>query len=350
MSSENATMKAALLLKPGVIVLQEVPRPPLGAGEVMVKVRAVGICGSDMHIYSQGRIGNNVLRGPHIPGHEASGEVAALGEGVSGLAIGQRVVIEPGLSCGECRACRAGRYNLCPNVKFLGVPPYHGFMAEYAVVPARWIFPLPDNLSFVEGAAIEPFVVGLQTAEQGKVDPRKSVAIYGAGPIGLMCLQASLVRGATQIHVVDPLDSRLRLAKKLGATTALNASSVDAAAEIRKLTGGGGADVVIEATGHPEGITQAFRSAVKGATVVLVGIAEAPTVALEYTNIVRSGLSIETVFRYVNNFPPALDLASQGRVSLAPVVTHTFPFDETAAAFVMAGRKDEAVKVVIAIP
>lgn len=351
MGDGNARMRAAFLLKPRVVEVRDVPRPTPDAGEVLIRVRAVGICGSDMHMYATGRIGVNVVEEPHIMGHEISGEVAALGHGVAGLSVGQRVVVEPGLACGQCHNCRSGRYNLCPAVKFLGVPPYHGGMAEYMVVPAQWAYPLPEGLSFVDGAMAEPLVVALQAVDQGAVAIDSTVAIFGAGPIGLLALQAALVRGARQVLIVDVLESRLKLARDLGATAALNAAAVDVVAEIRRLTGGQGANVVIELSGAPKAITQLFRSASKGATAVLVGIAEDPTVEVEYTNIVRSGIRIETVFRYVNQFPLALDLMARRLIRLAPLVTQTFPLEETAAAFAtVQERKSEVTKAVLLVP
>ncbi len=346
----NGQMRAAFLLQPETIAIREIPKPLPGAGEVLIRVRAVGICGSDMHLYDTGRIGAVLLQAPHIPGHEMSGEVASVGEGVTGLAAGQRVVLEPGLACGQCRVCRSGRYNLCSKVKFLGVPPNHGCMVEYLVAPAQWVYPLPDTLGFADGAAIEPLVVGLQAVAQGRVGPDTSVAIFGAGMIGLVTLEAALARGAAQIYVVDVVKPRLRLAEELGAV-ALDARSADAAGEIRRLTGGGGADVVIEATGAPPAITAAFRAAARGATIVAVGFTEEPTVALDYTSIVRSGVRIETLFRYANQFPLALDLAVRRRERLARFVTHRLPFAETAAAFALAHqRREDVIKVIIELP
>jgi L-iditol 2-dehydrogenase len=347
--NQNGSMQAAMLLKPLTVAIQALPRPEPAAGEVLIRVRAVGICGSDMHLYDTGRIGSIVLTAPHVPGHEMSGEVAALGAGVTGLTVGQRVVLEPGLACGHCRVCRSGRYNLCGQVKFLGVPPNHGCLVEYLAAPAQWVYPLPDALSYAEGAAVEPLVVGLQAVEQGRVGPETSVAIFGAGMIGLVTLEAALARGAGRIYIVDVVERRLRLAEALGAV-AINARSVDAVQEIRRQTGGG-ADVVIEATGAPPAIGAAFKAAARGATIVAVGFTEEPTVALDYTSIIRSGVRIETLFRYANQFPLALDLAVRRRERLARFVTDRLPFAETPAAFALAHeRRAETIKVVVEMP
>jgi L-iditol 2-dehydrogenase len=345
----NGSMQGAFLLKPETIAIRELPQPRPVAGEVLIRVRAVGICGSDMHLYDTGRIGPVVLQAPHIPGHEMSGEVAALGDGVTSLGVGQRVVVEPGLACGHCHTCRSGRYNLCGAVKFLGVPPHHGCLTEYVAVPAQWVYPLPEELSFAAGATVEPLVVGLQAVAKGGVGPASRVAIFGAGMIGLVSLEAALARGATHVWVVDVVERRLTLAKALGATV-VNAREEDVVQALRRYTGGG-PDVVIEATGAPAAIATAFRSAARGATVVAVGFTEEPTIALDYTAIVRSGVRLETVFRYANQFPLALDVAVQRRERLAQFVTDRLPFAQTAEAFALAHeRREGTIKVLVELP
>lgn len=345
----ESVMQGAFLLKPETIAVRELPRPCPGSGEVLIRVHAVGICGSDMHLYDTGRIGPVVLQHPHIPGHEMSGEIAELGDGVTGPDVGQRVVLEPGLACGHCRMCRSGRYNFCGALRFLGIPPNHGCMTEYVVAPAHWVYPLPEALSFAAGAAVEPLAVGLQAVTQGGVGPESRVAVFGAGMIGLVTLEAALARGAAHVWVVDVAERRLGLAKELGAT-AINARHEDVVQELRRQTGGG-PDVVIEATGAPAAIAAAFKSAARGATLVAVGFTDEPTVALDYTAIVRSGVRIETLFRYANQFPLALDVAVRRRERLAKFVTDYFPFTQTAEAFALAHeRREGTIKVMIEFP
>ena len=345
----NGSMQAAFLIQPKTIAIREVPQPRPGMGEVLIRVRSVGICGSDMHLYERGRIGAVMLQAPHIPGHEMSGEIAGVGDGVTGLAVGQRVVLEPGLACGHCRTCRSGRYNLCGAVKFLGVPPNHGCLAEYVVAPAQWVYPLPDVLSFAAGATVEPLVVGLQTVAQGRVGPESTVAIFGGGMIGLVALEAAFARGAEHIWVVDVMERRLGLAKELGATV-VNARHEDVVQELRRQTGGG-PDVVIEATGAPAAIAAAFKSAARGATFVAVGFTEEPTIPLDYTSIVRSGVRVETVFRYANHVPLALDVAVRRRERLARFVTDCLPFAQAAEAFALAHeRREGTIKVMLQFP
>jgi len=347
--TSSGSMQGAFLMKPETIAIRELPKPQPGLGEVLIRVRAVGICGSDMHLYDTGRIGQIVLKDPHIPGHEMSGEIAAVGAGVTSLAVGQRVVLEPGLACGHCRICRSGRYNLCSAVKFLGVPPHHGCFAEYVLAPAQWVYPLPDALDFAAGATVEPLVVGLQASAQGGVNPESRVAIFGAGMIGLVCLEASLARGAKHIWVIDVVERRLGLAKELGATV-INARQQDVVQELRRQTGAG-PDVILEATGAPPAITTAFKAAAKGATYVAVGFIEDSTMPLDYTSIVRSGVRIETVFRYANQFPLALDVAVQRHERLARFVTDRLPFARSADAFAVAhARGENTIKVLVEFP
>jgi L-iditol 2-dehydrogenase len=345
----NGSMQGAFLLKPETIAIRELQRPRPGAGEVLIRVRSVGICGSDMHLYDTGRIGQVVLQNPHIPGHEMSGEIAALGDGVTSLAVGQRVVLEPGLACGHCRMCRSGRYNLCGALKFLGVPPNHGCLSEYVAAPAQWVYPLPEALDFAAGAAVEPLVVGLQAVAQGGVGPESRVAIFGAGMIGLVTLEAALARGAEHVWVVDVVERRLELAKAMGATV-VHARHEDTVQELRRQTGGG-PDVVVEATGAPAAIAAAFKVAARGATIVAVGFTEEPTVALDYTAIVRSGVRVETLFRYANQFPLALDVAVRRRERLARLVTDCLPFAQTTEAFALAHeRRESTIKVMVEFP
>ncbi len=340
------SMKAAMLIKPETVEIRELPRPTAGPGEVLIKVRAAGICGSDMHLYDTGRLGPIVLKDPHVPGHEMSGEIAAVGNGVTTLQVGQRVVLEPGFACGHCKMCRSGRYNLCGGVRFLGVPPNHGCIAEYVVAPAQWVYPIPDALSFTAGATVEPLVVGLQAAAQGRVGPESQVAIFGAGMIGLVCLEAALSHGAEHIWVIDVMEKRLALAKELGAQV-INARGADVVQELKRVTGGG-PDVIMEATGAPPAITSAFKAAAKGATFVAVGFIEDQTMALDYTAIVRSGVRIETLFRYANLFPLAIDISVRRKDRLARFVTDRFPLEKAADAFATAhARGENTIKVMV---
>jgi L-iditol 2-dehydrogenase len=343
-------MKAGVLYKAHDLRLEERPRPAPGAGEVLVQIKAVGICGSDMHLYEEGRIGNAVLEQPVVLGHEAAGEVVELGSGVTSLKVGDRVALEPGIPCRQCAYCKRGEYHLCPDVKFHGVPGSDGYFADYAATPADFAFKLPDNLNYVQGAMLEPLAVGLQAATEGEVRPGQSVAILGSGPIGLSALQASAVHGVTNIIVVDVVPRRLEMAKELGATHVVDATQTPAVQEIVRLTGGLGADVVLETAGAVPTIQQTLYAARRGGVVVLVGISSQANVPLDVVRIVRSRMQVRGCFRYVNQYPVAVSLASTGKVDVLASVTHSFPIDQLKEGIEFAiKRKDIAIKCVVTL-
>ena len=343
-------MKAGVLYRARDLRLEERPRPVPEADEVLVKIKAVGICGSDMHLYDEGRIGNATLERPLVLGHEAAGEVVEVGAAVTSLKVGERVALEPGIPCRRCAYCKRGEYHLCPDVKFHGVPGNDGYFVEYTTIPADFAYRLPDELDFVQGAMLEPLAVGLQAATEGEVQPGQNVAILGSGPIGLASLQASLVRGAGMTIVVDVVDRRLQMAQELGATHVVNAKHTPAVAEIVRLTGGLGADVVLETAGAVPTIQQSLYAARRGGTVVLVGIAGEPNVPLDVVRIVRARMRVHGCFRYVNQYPVAVALASTGKVNVRAAVTHSFMLDELPTAIEFASkRKDVAIKCVVTV-
>ncbi len=343
-------MKAGVLYKAGDLRLDDRPMPKLAADEVMVKIRAVGICGSDMHLYDSGHIGNTKMERPFVLGHEAAGDVAEIGSAVQDLKVGDRVAIEPGIPCRSCAYCKRGEYHLCPTVVFHGIPHNDGFFAEYAAVPADFAFKLPDSLTYVDGAMLEPLAVGLQAAAEGEVEAGQTVAILGSGPIGLSTLQACLVRGAANIIVVDMVQTRLDTAKKMGATHIINAAESDALAEINRLTGGLGADVVLETAGAVPTIKQTLYAARRGGVVVFVGICGQAEVPMDVVRIVRARMQVRGCFRYVNQYPTAVALAATGKVDVKTQVTHRFKLEELAKAieFVI-NNKDVAIKGVVEI-
>jgi L-iditol 2-dehydrogenase len=343
-------MKAAVLHGIDDLRIEERPQPVPGPGEVLVNVKAIGVCGSDIHWYHEGRIGEKVVTEPLVIGHEAAGEIVQVGADVQGWQAGDRVALEPGLYCRKCDFCKRGDYNLCQNGVYQSSPGADGFFAEYVTMPADKVFRLPDNLDWIEGAMIEPWQVGLQAAYQGEVAPGQAVAVLGAGPIGLFTLQAALARGATNVIVTDVEPRRLALAQELGATHVVNAAKVDAVAEIVRLTGGQGADVVLEAAGAVPTMQQSLYAVRRGGMVVLVGMFSVPNFNLEVLRIVRQGLTLRGVFRYANHYPVAIALAGAGRVNLKAPVTHTFPLEQTKEAldFSMT-HKDVAIKVAVTI-
>jgi len=325
-------MKAAVLYKPLDMRIEDVDVPQIGRRDVLVKIRRVGICGSDVHFYLHGKIGSFIVNKPLILGHECAGDVVEVGEEVRKVRVGQRVVIEPGFICGTCEYCRSGRYNLCPNVRFYGAPPYDGVFSEYASAPEENIHLMPENMSYEEGAMIEPLAVGLMAAKRGGISVYDKVAIFGAGPIGLLALQAVKSHGATEVFVVDVIDYRLEYALKLGAEKIINASKENAAKQIMEFTGGRGVDAIIEASGSPRAIQQALDAVKPGGRIILVGypLTEVPILI---DNILMKELDILGVHRYANVFPTAINLVSSRRVNVKTLVTHVFPLDKILEGF-----------------
>lgn len=325
-------MKAAVLYKPLDVRIEDVDVPEIGPRDVLVRVRRVGICGSDVHYYSHGRIGPFVVEKPLILGHECSGDVIEVGESVKGIKVGDRVVIEPGFTCGICEYCRSGRYNLCPNVQFYATPPFNGAFAEYVSAPAGNVYRMPDGMTYEEGAMIEPLAVGLMAAKRGGISVHDSVTIFGAGPIGLLTLQAAKSHGAIETFVVDVVDYRLDYALKLGANFVINASREDVVKRILKSTEDRGVDVAIEASGSPSALQQVLDLVRPGGRIVLVGYP--PTeVPIAIDKILMKELDILGVHRYSNVFRTAIRLVSSRRVNVKALVTHVFPFERILEAF-----------------
>lgn len=315
-----------------------------------MKIKAVGICGSDMHLYEEGRVGNAVQSEPMVLGHEAAGEVVEVGSAVTALKVGDRVALEPGVPCRGCDFCKRGEYHLCTSVAFRGVPHVDGLFTDYAVTPADFAFKLPGNLDYVQGAMLEPLAVGLQSAEEGNVMVGQSVAIFGSGPIGLSSAQAAMARGATNTIIIDVIDKRLNLAREMGVNHAVNATQVNSVEEVQRLTEGRGADVVIETAAAVPTIQQSLFAVRRGGTVVFTGIPSQPIIELDIVRIVRSRIKVHGCFRYVNQYPAAVALAASGRVDVKAMVTHTFSLDELPGAIEFVTKnKDVAIKAVVTL-
>ncbi|UCH32950.1 MAG: NAD(P)-dependent alcohol dehydrogenase [Armatimonadota bacterium] len=343
-------MKAAVLHAVGDLRVEEVEKPTLTApDQALVRIRAVGVCGSDVHFYERGRIGPYVVADPVILGHESAGEVVAVGDDVNHLRPGDRVAIEPGVPDRTCWFCKTGRYNLCPEVPFMGTPPWHGAFCEYVAWPADFCFNLPDGLSFEEGAMVEPLAVGMHGTKRGGVGAGQSVGVLGCGPIGLVTLQAAKARGATRIFATDVQPSRLELAGKLGATDLINAQDGNPVERVRELSGGG-VDVTLETAGTVTTVQQACAMVRMGGVVVLIGMPGELEFTMPVADIICREYDVRSVFRYCNCYPPSLALLGARRVDVASLITHRFPLDEARAAIDFAkDRKDVAVKVIVEV-
>lgn len=343
------TNEAVFMTGINTLKTREIPLPQAGIGEVIIKIEHVGICGSDLHYLESGRIGDFIVEGDFILGHESAGTVVDLGAQVQNLKIGDRVALEPGQTCGTCEFCRSGRYNLCPDVKFLATPPYHGSLVRYLAYPENMCFKLPDSVSTVEGALVEPLAVGLQAVRQGNVHLGQRIVILGGGTIGLMTLLAAKAYGASSIYVVDILEKRLELAASLGAIP-VNASERSTVNRLLLETDGSGFDVVFETAGNVTTIRETPYLVKRGGTIVLVGLAAQNEIHFDFMQIMAKEIQIQSVFRYCNLYPAAISAISSGQIQVKDLLSRTFPFSESAEAFRFAQEnKKDVIKVMITL-
>ena len=328
--------------------IRDIPMPAPAAGQVLVKLEYVGICGSDVHYYEHGRIGDFVVNGDFILGHECAGTVVSVGDGVTHCAVGDRVALEPGATCGQCEFCTTGRYNLCPDVEFLATPPYHGCFENYISFPAHLAFKLPAGISAKEGALVEPLSVGLEAASIAGVKLGSSVVILGAGCIGLTALLASKACGATDITVVDVIQKRLDKAMELGATRVFNAAQTDTVQAILDATNGEGADVVMETAGSSKTLQQTIDVVKRGGVIVVVGMGADDVIPFNFGKMMGKVAEIKPIFRYKNQYPVAIKALAAGKIDVSGIVTHEFAFDDIKEAFrVNMEEKENVVKIVI---
>lgn len=309
----------------------ELPQQP-GPEEVRIRIHTVGICGSDVHYYTHGRIGPFVVEAPLVLGHEAAGTIVEVGEGVTHLKVGDRVCMEPGIPDPNSRASRLGLYNVDPAVRFWATPPVHGVLTPYAVHPANYTFKLPDNVSFAEGAMVEPFAVGMQAAARARITPGDTAVVLGAGPIGTMVAIAALAGGCARAIVADLAQPKLDIAARYQGVIPVNIRELDLSTEVSRLTSDWGADIVFECSGSPRAWQGLLHLPRPGGVVVAVGLPVEPVpfdVSLASTREIR----IETVFRYAHQYERAIALMGSGRVDLKPLISATFPFKDSIAAF-----------------
>lgn len=320
-------MKVAIMTTNGKIEFTERPIPVPASNEVLVKLEYVGVCGSDLHYFETGRIGNFIVEPPFVLGHEASGTVVSVGSGVKHLAVGDRVAMEPGKTCGHCEFCKTGRYNLCPDVVFFATPPVDGVFQEYVAHEAALCFKLPDNVSTMEGALIEPLAVGFYAAHQADAHVGQSAIVFGAGCIGLVTVLALKARGLSDIYVVDTIDSRLETARKLGATP-INAVKTDVIKQAANVTGGRGFDLAFEAAGTEITTSDAINAVKKGATIVLIGYGKTGCMNLPTSMMIDKELTVKTIFRYRHIYPMAIEAVASGNINVKQIVTSEFPFSD----------------------
>ncbi|MBA3265988.1 MAG: NAD(P)-dependent alcohol dehydrogenase [Nocardioidaceae bacterium] len=332
-------MRVSVLRGVGEVAVEERPIPQPGRGEVLVRIGSVGVCGSDVHYYEHGRIGPHVVDSPLILGHEAGGEVEALGLGVTSLASGQRVAVEPGVPCGNCPQCLAGRYNLCPDMRFFATPPYDGAFCEFVVMPTAFVHAVPDTVSDDAAGLLEPLSVGIWACRRGQVSAGSRVLITGAGPIGLVGVQSALAFGATEVWVSDVNPHRLELARQLGAI-ALDVSKRPIAEwDVEP-------DVLLECSGNAQATREAILTVARAGRVVLIGMGS-NELPLPLPYVQNRELVLTGAFRYANTWPTAIALVASGRVDLDALVTGHYGLDDAEKALTAARRDPTTVKVIV---
>lgn len=341
-------MNAAVLNKPFDIEVKQLPIPEPKEDEVLIRVHCIGICGSDVHYYEHGRIGRYVVEAPLILGHELAGEVVQTGARVTNVSAGDRVAVEPGVTCGRCTSCKEGRYNLCPDVQFMATPPVDGAWAEYVTIRSDFVFKLPDGVSYEEGAMIEPLSVGLHAMKRGRVAPSDRVLVTGLGPIGLLSVVAAKLYGVNEIYGTDVIPSRRKLAEELGITKVIDPSVESVAERLEELTGGEGVDVVVESSGNARVVSDTVKLVKRGGRIVLVGMPAEDDIPLNVNQIIDGELDVMGIFRYANTYPDAISLLSRSDLDIEKIITHKFALKDIKEAIETARtQKDASIKIMI---
>lgn len=326
---------AAVMTDLGRIELQERPMPVATAGTAVVKIHAVGVCGSDTTYYRHGRIGDWVVDGDIILGHEAAGEVVEIGERVTGLAVGDRVAIEPGTPCRSCAQCMAGRYHLCPDLAFLATPPYDGALVQYIAVDARTLFTIPEEMTYEQAAMVEPLSVGLWACQRGSLRPGDDVLVSGAGPVGVLAAQAARALGARSVTVSDVSDFRLGLAQKLGFVV-----------EKGDDPGASTFDLLLECSGAPGVLAAGMDRLREAGRAAMIGLPKEP-VELPVSFLNKNEVSLALVNRYQNTWPLGISLIASGRVVVDDLQTHSFSLKETDTALEIGSHDPQSLKAII---
>ena len=326
-------MKALVLEEKGRLALREIDLPQeVGPHDVKIAVDTVGVCGSDVHYYTHGKIGPFVVNAPMVLGHEAAGEVIAVGAAVTHLAVGDRVCMEPGIPDPNSKASKLGIYNVDPAVQFWATPPVHGCLAPEVVHPAAYTYKLPESVSYAEGAMVEPFAIGMQAALRAKIRPGDVAVVTGAGPIGMMVALAALAGGCARVIISDLAQPKLDIIAQYPGITAVNLRQRTLRDVVATETAGWGADVVFECSGAAPAILDLPQIVAPGGAIVLVGMPVDP-VPFDIVGLQAREARVETVFRYANVYDRAIALMGSGKVDLKPLISATLPFADSIAAF-----------------
>ncbi len=344
-------MKALVLEEKGRLSLRDFDIPGrLGPRDVRIRIHTVGICGSDVHYYTHGKIGHFVVNAPMVLGHEAAGTVIETGAEVTHLQPGDRVCMEPGVPDPTSRAAKLGIYNVDPAVTFWATPPVHGCLTPEVIHPAAFTYRLPDSVSFAEGAMVEPFAIGMQAALRARIQPGDIAVVTGAGPIGMMVALAALAGGCARVIVADLAQPKLDIIGAYDGIEMVNIKSRPLAEAVAEATGGWGADIVFECSGAAPAILGMAGLARPGGAIVLVGMPVDP-VPVDIVGLQARELRVETVFRYANVYDRAIALIASGKVDLRPLISATIPFEDSIAGFDRAVEaRDTDVKLQIEMP
>ncbi len=326
-------MKALVLEKKNKLSIRDIDLPDkMGPRDVRIRMHTVGICRSDVHYYQHGAIGPFVVREPMVLGHEGSGTIVEAGREVTGLKVGDRVCMEPGIPDPDSKAMRLGIYNLDPAVRFWATPPVHGCLAESVVHPAAYTFKLPEAVTYAEGAMVEPLAVGMHAAGMAEIKPGEVAVVSGAGTIGMVTALAALAGGVSRLIVADVIQEKLDVAAKFGPVHTVNVGKQDLAEAVRELTDGWGAEIVFECSGNPEAIAKACEPLAPGGRIIQIG-EPVGKVTLDIVAALAKQARIQTIFRYANVYPRALALLGTRKIDLRPLITDTFSFADSIMAF-----------------
>lgn len=336
-------MRSLRLHGPRDLRLHDEPIPEPREGEVQIQIKSVGICASDLHYYRDGRIGTTSITTPIIIGHEASGVVTALGEGVTGIRVGTRVAIEPAKPCMECEYCKSEHYNVCPGIPFFGTPPTDGCLRDYITWPASLVLPIPDSLSFDDAAMAEPLAVGAYAVELAQPKPDDVVVVLGAGAIGLSVLQAAKIAGVEEVIVFEPIESRREVAEQSGTPEVFDPHSSNSEDIVMKLTNGRGADIVFECTGEEDAVREASRIARVLGKIMVVGIPDGDDYPFDASSARRKQLTAVFVRRSNLTTEKSIEWIAEGQVDVAVYATHHFPLEQAAEAMELAIAKEDGV-------
>ncbi len=343
-------MRVAQLVRPHRFEFLEAPVPEPGPGELRVRVRAVGVCGSDLHYFAEGSIGDTRCLYPMVLGHEAAGEIDKVGSGVSGWHAGDGAVFEPALYCYHCEYCLSGRHNICANIRFLSMPGDPGFLREYAILPLTNVLPLPPRMSMAEGTVAEPLAVVLHSLNLAALRPGETAAVFGAGPIGLLTIAVLRLSGASRIWAVEPVAARRELALKMGSDAALDPAAGSAASAILRETGERGVDVSFDCASKEDTLNECLHATRNGGRVILTGIPSVERVPVEFHVMRRKELALLNVRRSNHDTHTAIDLLAREAARFRPLLTHTLPLDSVQHAFEIAESYGDGVgKMVVEV-